>query len=253
MVGAPFLAASAALRTGAGLVTIASTADVVDKLEKRVEEIMTCRIAGNVSEALKTLVTFVRDRKVSVMVLGPGQTSESAELTAELLKCLDIPIIADAGAFFAFHGKLALLSQVGNRNNNVILTPHAGEYTKLTGSKPPENLKRLKHVVSEFVRSHNITLVFKGQPTLVAHPDGRIYQNKTGNPGMATAGSGDVLSGMIAGLLAQGLATSEATEAGAYLHGLAGDLAAQSKTQPGMIASDIIDFIPAAFQSLGIR
>ncbi len=247
MVGAPFLVASAALRTGAGLVTIASTADVIDKLEKRVEEIMTFRIYANVSEAVENLSIFLQERKVSVIVLGPGLTSESAGLSTELLQRLVIPVIADAGAFFAFHGKLALLSQVGNKNNNLILTPHAGEYAKLTDSKPPESIAQLKQTVSRFAKTHNVTLVFKGHHTLVAHRDGRVYQNTTGNPGMATAGSGDVLSGVLSGLLAQGLTTSEATEAGVYLHGLAGDLAVQAKTQPGMIASDIIDCIPAVF------
>jgi NAD(P)H-hydrate epimerase len=92
-----------------------------------------------------------------------------------------------------------------------------------------------------------MTVILKGEPTYVAHPDGSLYENPTGNPGLATAGSGDVLAGMIAGMIAQGVVPAEAAEAAVYLHGLAGDLAARAKTQPGMIASDVIAAIPAAY------
>jgi hydroxyethylthiazole kinase-like uncharacterized protein yjeF len=245
MVGAPFLAAEAALRTGAGLVTIASHANIIDKLEKRAEEIMTWRLDDDSTAAVETVMSFVTARKVSVVVIGPGQAPAFAGLAPVLLSKLNVPVVIDAGAITAFHGRLDLLKQAGNHNRNIILTPHAGEYQKLTGHKPPTNSKKLKQLVSRFAKDYSVTLILKGHQTLVARPDGRLYENLTGNPGLATAGTGDVLSGVIAGFLAQRVTDIEAA---VYLHGLAGDLAAQAKTQPGMIASDVIDQIPAALR-----
>lgn len=242
MVGAPLLAGEAALRTGAGLVTIASHSEVVDKLEKRVREIMTLRIPAKAPGAIKMLNQFIRDRKVSVLIVGPGQDADFAKLNEALLRKLDIPVVIDAGAFTTFYKNLELLRYLAKLNANVILTPHSGEYQRLSA----ENVG-----TAEFAKNHHVTLVLKGHHSLVAHPDGTVFENTTGNPGLATAGTGDVLSGIIAGLLAQGLSTAEAAESGVYLHGLAGDLATETKTQPGMIASDIINHIPSALKSLG--
>jgi hydroxyethylthiazole kinase-like uncharacterized protein yjeF len=250
MVGAPFLTAEAALRTGAGLVTVASHADVIDKLEKRVKEIMTLRLAGSLPVAADELETFVNERKVSVLVIGPGQAPDFAALAPVLLQKLTIPVVVDAGAIAALHNDLDLLKNAAVGNPNIILTPHAGEYYKLTGEKPPAEQAQLKQMAAQFARNFQVTLVFKGHQTLVAHPDGRVYENTTGNPGLATAGTGDVLSGTIAGILGQVADTGPAVEAAVYLHGLAGDLAAATKTQPAMIASDVIDQIPAALRSI---
>jgi len=246
MVGAPFLAAEAALRTGAGLVTIASRADVIDKLEKRVKEIMTLSLSNDLPAAAEEIMSFIAARKVSVIVIGPGQSPDFSALAPMLLSKLNIPVIVDAGAIAAFHGHLDLLKEAAGQNQNIILTPHAGEYQKLTGNKPPTDHQKLRQEVSRFSKDHGVTLVLKGHPTLVAHPDGQLYENPTGNPGLATAGTGDVLSGVIAGILAQHITNIEAA---VYLHGLAGDLAARAKTQPGTIASDVIDQIPAALRS----
>src|SRR5665213_2841271 len=246
MVGAPLLAAEAALRTGAGLVTIASRTSVIDKLEKRVKEIMTFRLSDDLPTAAEEIVSFISNRKVSVIVIGPGQVPDFAALSPALLSKLNIPVIVDAGAIAAFHDHLDLLKEAAGHNQNIILTPHAGEYQKLIGSKPPADHEALKQAVSRFSKDHGVTLILKGHPTLVARPDGQLYENPTGNPGLATAGTGDVLSGIIAGIMAQHLSSIEAA---VYLHGLAGDLAAHAKTQPGMIASDVIDQIPAALRS----
>lgn len=247
MVGAPFLAAEAALRSGAGLVTIASHPDVIDKLEKRAREVMTLRLPQALPAAIDDLVDFIDKRKVSVLVIGPGQTSDATSLAPALLSKIRIPMVIDGGAIGVFQNKLDLLRKAGRRGQPVILTPHAGEYQKLTGAKPPAGAD-LKQTVSRFADEHQVTLVFKDHHTLIAHPDGRVYENTTGNPGLATAGTGDVLSGVIAGLLSQVQDTGKAVEAAVYLHGLAGDLAAKAKTQPGMIASDVIEQIPAALK-----
>ncbi len=252
MLGAPLLAGEAALRTGAGVVTIASHAEVIDKLEMRVREVMTLQLPVKNSEAVKVLTTFIRDRCVSVLVLGPGQNADFAKLNEPLLSNLDIPAVIDAGALNAFIGRLATLEKLADSNNQLILTPHAGEYQRLAGATLPTNRTQLRRTVSDFTRTQHLTLVLKGSQTLVCHPDGRLYENTTGNPGLATAGTGDVLSGVIAGLLAQGLPPNQAAEAGVYLHGLAGDLAAEIKTQPGLIASDVIHYLPTAFKSLSL-
>ncbi len=244
MVGAPLLAGEAALRTGAGLVTIASHPEVIDKLEKRVREIMTLRIPPKASEAIKILNQFIRDRKVSVLIVGPGQDADFAKLNEALLRKVDIPVVIDAGAFTTFYKNLKLLKDLTKLNPNLILTPHSGEYQRLSAKEVG---------TAEFAKNHHVTLVLKGHQTLVTHPNGTLYQNTTGNPGLATAGTGDVLSGIIAGLLAQGLSTANAAECGVYLHGIAGDLTADTKTQPGMIASDVIEHIPASLLGLKAR
>ncbi len=246
MVGAPFLAAKAALRVGAGLVTIASYAGVIDKLEKRVEEIMTLRLPADEADALSAVQSFVRARKVSTVVIGPGQSPDWHQFDRQLLARLSMPAVVDGGALGAFQDNLTALKDLGARNSGVVLTPHGGEYERLRGAKPPHDATALAQDAAAFARDLQVTLVLKGHATVVAHRNGGLYQNTTGNPGMATAGSGDVLSGIIGGLLAQGLATDDATESGVYLHGLAGDMATAKTTQPGMIASDLIKYLPQA-------
>ncbi len=111
-------------------------------------------------------------------------------------------------------------------------------------------MEQLHKQAAQFAKNYDLTLVLKGYPTLIAHPDGTVWRNDTGNPGMATAGTGDVLSGVIAGLLAQGVELAQAAELGVYIHGLTGDIAARAKTEAGVIASDLIEFLPEALKRL---
>lgn len=245
MVGAPLLAAEAALRAGAGLATIASHANVIDKLEKRVREVMTLRLPDDPEKTVAELVEFIGKRKVSALVIGPGMAPDFAAVSPALLSKIHIPAVVDGGALGAFAGKLDGLKDTARRTG-LILTPHAGEFRTLTGEKPPAGRRGLKRTIAKFVHNQHVTLVFKGHRSLVAHPDGRIYENATGNPGLATAGSGDVLSGVIATAVAQLPDMAAAVDAAVYWHGLAGDLAAKTKTQPALIASDIIEELPAA-------
>jgi NAD(P)H-hydrate epimerase len=235
MVGAPLLSGMAALRTGAGLVTIAAPADVTDKLERRVKAIMTLTLPAN-------LENFIKERKVSVAVIGPGlqPTAETASLVKELLRT-DIPLIIDGGA----------LQNNLTFSKHAILTPHTGEFQRLTDVELPTARPDLKPIAIRFVKIHHVTLVLKGQPTYVAHSDGSLYENTTGNPGLATAGTGDVLTGVIASLIAQKIEPEKAAEIGVYLHGLAGDIAAAEKTEPGMIAGDVIEALPEALRRSG--
>ncbi len=248
-VGAPLLSAMASLRIGAGLVTIASSINVIDKLEKRVLEAMTLRIPENENEAFDSLNKFIKERKISVVLIGPGLVNFNANLIKKLIANISIPTILDAGALTCFKDDLVKLKQASIRNKQFIFTPHDGEFKKLTGIELPSDIHSRKEVAALYSKEFEVVLVSKANKTLVAGPDGSIYENYTGNPGLATAGTGDVLAGIIAGLLAQGFTTFEASQLGVYLHGLAGDIAAQEKTQPGIIASDVIEYLPNALSS----
>jgi NAD(P)H-hydrate epimerase len=240
MVGAPLLSAMAALRIGAGLVTIASHADVVDKLEKRVLEVMTLRVSDE--SIASDIASFVEKRRVSAVVVGPGMDESFASQTKDIVATISVPLILDAGAFVVCTDNLDALAQ----QRTIIATPHDGEFKKFSGVDMPSAIEERKTIASQFAQEKHIILVAKGSPTIVAHPDGNTFENTTGNPGLATAGTGDVLTGMIAGLIAQGIPADSAAQLGVYLHGLAGDLAADEKTQTAMIASDVIDYIPKA-------
>ena len=132
----------------------------------------------------------------------------------------------------------------------MVLKPHAGEFQKLTGENVPDDIQERFDSVLDFAKNYNVTLLLKGSPTIIACPNGNCYLNPTGNHGMATAGSGDVLTGIIGSLLAQGMSAEDAAVCGAFIHGTAGDMAADVLTPRAMIASDIIDSLPEAFESL---
>lgn len=244
MVGAPLLAAEAALRIGCGLVTIASSVPVIDKLETRVREVMTLSL-GEKDEPAARLKAFITKRKVSAIALGPGWGPNEARLARTIIEQTNIPLVIDAGGLNALENHLEVLKD----KTNIVLTPHRGEFEKLLGKTLPAEAVQLQQLLSCFATNHHLTLVFKGHQTQVAHPTGSIYRNTTGNPGLATAGTGDVLSGMIAGLSAQKVALALAVETAVHLHGLAGDLTIADKTQAGLIASDVIDFIPVALRT----
>lgn len=249
MVGAPFLAAQGALRVGAGLVTIASTQYVVDKLEARVSEIMTYSYSNDSKKATAQLEAFILDRKVSVLVIGPGWRTdhESLTLASELIRTITQPVIVDGGALQIFSNTFDSITFQADRT--IVLTPHTGEFSRILMQTVA--IKSGEKLAADFAKLHNLTVVLKGHPTYVAHRGGAVYENNSGNPGLATAGTGDVLSGVIAGLLAQDIEPEVATNAAVFLHGLAGDIAAADKTQPGMIASDLINALPQALKQTG--
>lgn len=250
MVGAPLLTGEAALRAGAGLVTIASRADVTNKLEKRVKEIMTLALpeSQTADETVDTLLSFISEHHVKVVVIGPGLSEPSANLVRTFLAHLHLPVILDAGGLAAFKGHLAVLRKIASINPAIVVTPHTGEYEKLTNTALTQHASAVHNTITDFAKRYGVTLVLKGHSTFTVRPDGSSYKNKTGNPGLATAGTGDVLSGVIAGLIAQGVASGDAAVVGVYLHGLAGDLASAAKTEPGVIASDVIAALPNAFK-----
>ncbi|MBI3811581.1 MAG: NAD(P)H-hydrate dehydratase [Nitrospirae bacterium] len=246
--GAAVMASLSALRAGAGLVTLALPSGLEGTLPDRPNEIMTLPLpqTGDRSvgkAALEPLIKFSQGKTVAA--IGPGLSThpETAELVRGLIAQLSIPMVIDADGLNNLVGRLDLLKQA---RAPIVLTPHPGEMARLIGAAVPEVQSDRFGVAAEFVRRHSVTLVLKGARTIVASKSGTMTINSTGNPGMATAGTGDVLTGMIAGLIAQGHAPEQAARLGVYLHGLAGDLAAAEIGEIGLLAGDLIHRIPAA-------
>ena len=247
--GAVCLCAEAALRIGAGLVTAGIPGSLNNIFEVKLTEVMSLPLAdrgGALSrEAFKDIKKFLD--KIDLIVLGPGAglKDSTKELVVRVIKEIDKPMIVDADGLTALASNLKILSK--RKANSLILTPHPGEFSRLLKLDIGKIKKRRKELVKKFALRYNLILILKGKNTLVS--DGkRIFENNTGNPGMATAGSGDVLTGIVAGLLAQGIDQFEAAKTGVYLHGLAGDYAARDKTENCLIASDIIEYLPKAIK-----
>jgi len=251
--GAALLCSSAAMRSGAGLVSLGIPRGLFGKIIKKkipeviLEPLIQTRqftISENAYPRIKELL------KVSdILIIGPGlsQNKSTKRLIQRLIRVVDKPILLDADGINALQGNVNLLDKI-NKNLEVVLTPHPGELARITGKSIGQIQSNRKQSAFIFARRHKITVVLKGHHTVVADFRGNLYINKTGNPGMATAGSGDVLSGMIGAFMGQGLSGFEAAKCAVYLHGLAGDLAAKKKTQVCLIASDIIDKIPQAIK-----
>ena len=247
--GAAAMAAKAALRVGAGLVTVAIPSSVNDTLEAKLLEAMTIPMPETKARtlarsSLDRLLTFGRTR--TAIAIGPGLTThpETVDLIQELVKRIDKPCVLDADALNALAGKASLLTE---SKFPPILTPHPGEMSRLEIDSSPQSVNADRiGVASRFARERGVLVVLKGARTIIARPDGMTAVCPTGNPGMATAGTGDVLTGMITGFLAQGLSQWDAACTGTYIHGLAGDLAARTVGQAAMIAGDLIEHIPEA-------
>jgi NAD(P)H-hydrate epimerase len=174
---------------------------------------------------------------------GIGQNAVTMEAINKLLLNFNKPVVFDADGINIFSQNPELLDQL---SPNSILTPHIGEFDRLTG-KSPNQYDRLEKLIAFSVKYKCITIL-KGHFTSVSMPDGRLYFNSTGNPGMATGGSGDVLTGIITGLLAQKYSPADAAVLAVYIHGLAGDISASDLSEEGMIAGDIIDALTGAFK-----
>jgi hydroxyethylthiazole kinase-like uncharacterized protein yjeF len=248
--GAAIMAAKGALRAGAGLVSVATPNNLVPIIQTRITEAMCVPSAesiegtlgiGSEEELLKSLATK------SACAIGPGLSThyETVQAVRNLVQGLTVPAVIDADGLNAFVGFTDSLKRV---KAPVILTPHPGEMGRLLGMSSDDVQKDRIAIASEFAKKHKVTVVLKGAATVVATPQGSVFVNSTGNPGMATGGTGDVLTGMIGSLLAQGYSASQAACLGVYLHGLAGDLAAREKGEASMIAGDLIEKIPQAFK-----
>jgi NAD(P)H-hydrate epimerase len=238
--GAAALVAKAALRSGAGLVSVATRADVLDAVLAHAPEVMGIPLenAGPLGLAdLEPLLAAAEGK--DALVIGPGipRGPETGSLIGQLIERVGAEIVLDADALNAIATDLSVLRRA---KRHVVVTPHPGEMARLTGRPTKEVQKHRLDVARDFAMEHGVTVVLKGARTLVSSVDGELYVNPTGNPGMATAGSGDVLSGICGAFLAQGFQVPDAIWAAVYTHGLAGDLAAARRGKVGLIASDII-------------
>lgn len=257
--GAPSMASLAALRAGAGLVTAAVPTSVADTVALAAVELMISPIREGPDGALgvaslEPIEAAIKEKRITTLAIGPALSTrgEASEFARELVSRTSLPIVVDADALNAFAGKAELLKQAASRAGKprtVVLTPHPGEMARLVGLTVPEVEKDRVGLARRFATEHGVTLVLKGWRTLIAHPDGRIAVNTTGNPGMAKGGSGDILTGIIAAMLAQYPEDgARAAEAAVFLHGLAGDLAARRMDQHTLLATDTLRHLSDAFR-----
>ena len=254
--GAIGLAGQATLRGGAGLVTLAVPRVVQDVVAAFEASYMTHGLADNGTQIEPSAADKIIElaANATAVALGPGlgRSPALSELVEQLYREIEAPMVVDADGLFALGEKQDVLAKPGGAR---ILTPHPGEFVRLTGepydpSKRVEAAARLaRGEAASAAGQQRIVIVLKGHQTVVT--DGvRFSINATGNPGMATGGSGDVLTGVITALLCQGLSPFDAARLGVHVHGLAGDLAAADLGEVSLIASDLIEYLPAAFQSL---
>ena len=247
MTGAAALASEAALRSGAGVVTLAVPESLHDLMEMKLTEVMTQPvpevkkgiIGGD--KALAALLQMTDGYDAVLIGPGLGRDDETGELVRKLAGFVEIPVILDADGIFAYHG---YADQLKSCKQVPILTPHLGEMASFLGVTVEELRGSLLETVREAAKEYQSVFVVKSECTVIVYPDGEAFFSPTGNPGMATAGSGDVLAGTIAGLIKQ-MESGVAPLAGVYLHGLAGDFAAQEMGE-GLIASDILAKLPKA-------
>ncbi len=245
-LGAAALCGLSAMRSGAGLVTVGVPKSLnITAQKKMVHVLMTWPLQETKEGTLaSSAFRHIKEAYASynVIALGPGlsQNPSTQRLILKIIATSPIPLVIDADALNALAQNLDILKKTSTPK---ILTPHPGEMARLLNCPKTNIEKNREHLALTFAQKHSCTLLLKGHKTVVASPGHKTYINTTGNPGMATAGSGDVLTGMIAAFLAQGLSSFDAAKYGAYLHGLAGDLAAKNKPPISMIATDLIDAI----------
>ena len=266
--GAPSMASLACLRAGAGLVTAAVPESILNTVALITPELMTVPLeqgrAGAVALSAIGISSEGGDKLekltkgIKILAVGPGLSTEgdAPEFVQELLRRTELPIVIDADGLNAFAGKTELLKQAAHAGRTVVLTPHPGEMARLTGLSVGQVEADRIRLARRFAQENGVTLVLKGWRTLVAHPDGRVAVNTTGNPGMAKGGSGDILTGIVAAMLAQyGEDVASAVEAAVYLHGLAADFAvaggpaAAGRDEHTLLATDTIAHLSDAFRS----
>ena len=254
--GAPAMAALAALRAGAGLVTAAVPAPALPVVASFAPEVMTWPLkatsAGQIAAKNlepKQMAALTAGKTVLAIGPGLGQGTETAKFATGLLSATKIPTVIDADGLNMLAARPALLARLA-KGRMLVLTPHPGEMARLAGTTVSEVQANRLETARNFAQHMGVTVVLKGARTLIAHADGRVAVNTTGNPGMAKGGSGDVLTGLIAGLLAQYPGdAARAVEAAVYLHGLAADFAVREGDEHTLLASDCLTQLARAFKS----
>lgn len=248
--GAAAMAGMSALRAGAGLSTIATPKSVLPTVAGFHPEVMTEPLdetqSGTISMRAASRVDALIKGK-TVLAIGPGisRNPKTSEFVRALVKKCETPIVLDADGLNAFEGHAR---ELNGKKRTLIITPHPGEMARLVGSTVVAVQRDRINVARKFAREHQLIGVLKGHRTLVAQPDGEIWVNTTGNPGMASGGTGDILTGMVAGLIAQTpKQIFEAVVAAVHLHGLAGDVARETSGEHSLVATDLVKALPEAF------
>jgi len=250
--GAACLCSEAALLAGAGLVTLGIPRSLNVIVARKLKEVMTYPLPEN-KDASLNIKAFPKIKAklghIDVLAIGPGlsQNKNTQCLVRKVISSIDKPMVIDADGLNALAGHLDILKQT---KSNKILTPHPGEMARLLGVSTKFVQKNRKLLAKDLSSRYNVVTVLKGSGTVVAGPKNKVLVNTTGNPGMAKGGTGDVLTGIIAAFLAQGLNPFEAAKIAVFIHGLAADLAVRKKGQLSLLASDILDKLPQALQKI---
>jgi NAD(P)H-hydrate epimerase len=250
--GAAVMTSRAAMRVGAGLVTLGIPESLNMAMESQLTEVMTEPLPENVDQTLGlsaygSIMSLLKDKNGLAIGPGLGTAKPTQNLVRRLIQKSPVPVIIDADGLNALAGSLGFLKDL---KVPVVMTPHPGEMARLAKRTPSQIQQERIRQARRFASTHKVYLVLKGARTVVAHPDGTILINHTGNPGMASGGMGDVLTGMISGLIVQGLSIHEAVNAAVYLHSCAADFLARSKGPVGFLASDLMDILPEQIKGL---
>jgi NAD(P)H-hydrate epimerase len=250
--GSAGLTSLAALRMGCGLVTLALPESCQKKFEFQPLEVMTVPAPET---ALGTFALSSKDvllkhaKGKAAVAIGPGISTEpeTVQLINELLPLIDCPLIIDADGINAIAQNQNLISKL---SAETVLTPHPKEMSRISGIEISKILKNRVDITRQFALDYSVNIILKGASSIVCQPDGITTINPTGNPGMATAGTGDILTGIIASLIAQGFSSAKAAIAGTYLHGLSGDIFANEESQTSLIAGDLLRTLPKSIKRI---
>lgn len=252
MTGAAYLASEAAMRSGAGIVVLGIPRSLNPIMEVKLTEVMTLPLAETEKQSLgedveETILKLMKD--FSVLGMGPGISLEleTQRLVRKIIEKSNIPLVVDADAIYAISKDTNILKKI---KVPMVITPHPGEMAKLVNKDTDYILNNQLDITREIAQEFGIVVVLKGARTIIANKEGEAYINVGDNSGMATGGSGDVLTGIICSLIAQGANNFSAAIAGVYIHSLAGDLARDIKGERGMIAGDILSQVPQAFLNI---
>ncbi|WP_166824575.1 NAD(P)H-hydrate dehydratase [Thalassoroseus pseudoceratinae] len=255
MSGAMALAGMGALRGGAGLVTLAVPMGILSTITALEPSYLTKPLPEDKHGCISLVAWSAlhdADKRFDVVAIGPGlcRTDDSQELTARLFERCSVPLVVDADGLNNLTDRKTVLSTHPKSASAArVLTPHPGEFARLLDVPVSEVQANREQLAAAFAAKHQLIVVLKGHGTIITDGE-QIAVNPTGNPGMATGGMGDVLTGLIAALLGQGMAAFDAAHLGVYLHGLAADIAVQEFSQPGLIASDLPLYIGPAWQTV---
>ena len=250
--GAVYMAAMGAMRAGAGLVTIGLPESLSAVMETKTTEVMTMALPETVEKTLgvgsyETIKALLEGKSAVVIGPGLGVSTETSRLMEKVIRDSTVPLVIDADALNSLAGHLAILKE---SRSVAVLTPHPGEAARLLGVTTEEVSADRVGMAEKLSAETGKTVVLKGASTVIAEPGGGVYINPTGNAGLSSAGTGDVLSGMIGGLLAQGYCAVDSAVVAAYVHGLTADELKKRTGEAGMVATDLLPLIPQALNSL---